>query len=110
MCVCVLEAVCAGCWACPTWLRPELRPMCMYACTSSLSASAPCPPCLPPAAGEASAIFKRAEATARGVTELAEAVRATGGAEAVGLRVAEQYLEAFREVRLRLGARVVACQ
>ena len=52
-------------------------------------------------AGEAAAIFKRAEATAQSVSLLADAVQSNGGSEAVSLRVAEQYLDAFKEVRFR---------
>lgn len=50
------------------------------------------------AEGEAAAIFRRAEATSRGVDLLAGSLRTTGGAEAVSLRVAEQYLDAFKEI------------
>ena len=50
------------------------------------------------ATGEAEAIFRRAEATARGIALLGERIRESGGAEAVGLRVAEQYLEAFGQI------------
>ena len=49
-------------------------------------------------AGEASAIFARAEATARGLQLLADAIRQRGGSEAVSLRVAEQYLDSFGEI------------
>ncbi|GAB4814910.1 hypothetical protein N2152v2_001956 [Parachlorella kessleri] len=48
--------------------------------------------------GEAAAIFRRAEATAQGVSRLAEAVTTSGGSQAVSLRVAEQYLDAFKEI------------
>lgn len=50
------------------------------------------------ATGEAEAITRRAEATAKGVTMLAEAIAANGGSQAVSLRVAEQYLDAFGEI------------
>ncbi|KAI8103911.1 hypothetical protein M9435_006437 [Picochlorum sp. BPE23] len=50
------------------------------------------------AQGEAEAIFRKSEATARGIRELAESIRSTGGSEAVSLRVAEQYLDAFGKV------------
>ena len=50
------------------------------------------------AEGEAEAIFRRAEATARGVNMLAVAIGQSGGTEAVSLRVAEQYLDAFGEI------------
>ena len=55
----------------------------------------------PPTPGEASAIYARAEATARGLGLLADAVKQTGGAEAVSLRVAEQYLDSFGEIAKR---------
>ncbi|MEY2742571.1 MAG: Modulator of FtsH protease HflK [Planctomycetota bacterium] len=47
------------------------------------------------AEGEASAILARAEATAEGIRKVAESIKQAGGAEAVQLRVAEQYIEAF---------------
>ena len=50
------------------------------------------------ATGEAEAIFRRAEASARGIQLLAESIQATGGPQAVSLRVAEQYLDAFGEL------------
>jgi regulator of protease activity HflC (stomatin/prohibitin superfamily) len=50
------------------------------------------------AAGEAEAIFRRAEATGQGIELLANAVRAEGGGEAVSLRIAEQYLAAFSSI------------
>lgn len=50
------------------------------------------------ATGEAEAIFRRAEATARGIQMLAERIQEEGGNQAVALRVAEQYLDAFGEI------------
>ncbi|KAG6544022.1 hypothetical protein Mapa_014545 [Marchantia paleacea] len=50
------------------------------------------------AKGEAEAIFAKAEATAKGIRELSEALRAEGGPEAASLRVAEQYLLAFSNI------------
>lgn len=50
------------------------------------------------ATGEAEAIFRRAEASARGIQLLAESIQSTGGPQAVSLRVAEQYLDAFGEL------------
>ena len=47
------------------------------------------------AAGQAAAIIARAVATARGIRMVAEAIQQAGGTEAVQLRVAEQYIEAF---------------
>jgi hypothetical protein len=55
----------------------------------------PAPCCSYRFAGEASAILARAEATAKGVHLLAKAIGQANGSEAVSLRVAEQYLEAF---------------
>jgi uncharacterized membrane protein YqiK len=50
------------------------------------------------AAGEAEAIRAVAEATADGIRKVAEAIQVKGGADAVQLRVAEQYVEKFGEV------------
>lgn len=50
------------------------------------------------AQGEAAAVLAIAEATARAITQVGEAVRQPGGMEAVNLRVAERYVEAFGEV------------
>ena len=50
------------------------------------------------AQGEAAAILAKAEATARGIDLLAEAIKRGGGKEAVGLRIAEQYVEAFGNI------------
>ncbi len=47
------------------------------------------------ASGEAEAIFRKAEATAKSVRILAESMKKDRGAEAVRMRVAEQYVEAF---------------
>ncbi len=47
------------------------------------------------ARGEAEAILTVAEATAKGIEKVAEAVQKVGGEKAVALRVAEQYVEAF---------------
>lgn len=47
------------------------------------------------AEGAASAILARADATAEGIRKVAESIKQAGGAEAVQLRVAEQYIEAF---------------
>jgi len=43
----------------------------------------------------------KAEATAAGVETLARAVKHNGGHEAVSLRVAEQYIGAFKEIAKR---------
>eukprot|EP00879_Flechtneria_rotunda_P007798 GHRR01008172.1.p1 GENE.GHRR01008172.1~~GHRR01008172.1.p1 ORF type:complete len:496 (+),score=189.12 GHRR01008172.1:147-1634(+) len=50
------------------------------------------------AAGEAQAITARAQATATGIKMLAQELVATGGSSAAQLRVAEQYVEAFRQL------------
>lgn len=47
------------------------------------------------AQGEASAVLAIAEATAKAITQVAEAVRQPGGMEAVNLKVAERYVDAF---------------
>src|ERR1700754_1121267 len=50
------------------------------------------------AQGEAAAILSVAEATGRAATQVGEAIRQPGGMEAVNLRVAERYVEAFGNV------------
>ena len=50
------------------------------------------------ARGEAEAILFVAEATAKGIDIVAEAIKHEGGPDAVSLRVAEQYVEAFSKV------------
>ena len=50
------------------------------------------------AEGEAAAIRARASATAEGLAAVAEALSSPGAAEAARLRVAERYVDAFREV------------
>lgn len=50
------------------------------------------------ASGEAEAIFRKADATSRGLNVVAQAMQGTGGADAAMLRVAEKYVEAFREL------------
>src|SRR5690606_28981865 len=50
------------------------------------------------AQGEAAAVLAIAEATASAITQVAAAVRAPGGMEAVNLKVAERYVEAFGNV------------
>ena len=47
------------------------------------------------AQGEAAAILARAEATAKAIRQIAEAIGAPGGMQAVNLQVAEQYITAF---------------
>ena len=47
------------------------------------------------AKGEAEAIMLVAEATAKSISEVAGSVKKDGGSEAVALRVAQQYIEAF---------------
>jgi len=50
------------------------------------------------AQGEAAAVLAIAEATAKAISQVAEAVRQPGGMEAVNLRVAEDYVDAFAKV------------
>lgn len=50
------------------------------------------------AKGEAEAILAVAEATAKGIEMVASAIMKQGGEEAVALKVAEQYVNAFREL------------
>jgi regulator of protease activity HflC (stomatin/prohibitin superfamily) len=47
------------------------------------------------AEGEAEAILLRAEATAKGIQVVSGAIQAEGGKEAVGMGVAEKYVDAF---------------
>jgi regulator of protease activity HflC (stomatin/prohibitin superfamily) len=47
------------------------------------------------ASGEAEAILLRAKATAEGLKLVAHAIQSEGGQEAVGMGVAEKYVEAF---------------
>ncbi len=47
------------------------------------------------AQGEATAVVTVAEATAKAITQVADAVRQPGGMEAVNLKVAERYVDAF---------------
>ena len=48
--------------------------------------------------GEAEAIYRRADATAKGLNLVSVAVTTRGGAQAASLRVAEQYLSAFAQI------------
>ena len=48
--------------------------------------------------GEAEAIYRRSDATAKGIDLVSEAVTTPGGAQAASLRVAEQYLAAFAQI------------
>ena len=50
------------------------------------------------AKGEAEAIFAVAEATAKGIDAVSQSIMKSGGAEAVSLKIAEQYVSAFREL------------
>jgi regulator of protease activity HflC (stomatin/prohibitin superfamily) len=50
------------------------------------------------ALGEASAIVAIADATAKAVRQVADAVRQPGGLEAVNLKVAERYVDAFSDL------------
>ena len=48
--------------------------------------------------GEAEAILAKAKATAQGIEVVSEAIQETGGVDAVSLRIAEQYIDAFRNI------------
>lgn len=50
------------------------------------------------AKGEAAAILAVAEATAGGIEKIAAAITKSGGEQAVSLRIAEQYVEAFKRL------------
>ena len=50
------------------------------------------------AIGEAQTISRRAEATAQGIRMVADAMTARGGADAVSMTVAQQYVEAFGNI------------
>ncbi|KAF9592009.1 hypothetical protein IFM89_011592 [Coptis chinensis] len=50
------------------------------------------------AKGEADAILARAQATAKGIYLLSEAIKTNGGVEAASLRIAEQYIHAFGQI------------
>lgn len=47
------------------------------------------------AEGDAAAIYARAQATAKGIEVLADTLKQPGGKDAVSLRIAEQYINAF---------------
>jgi regulator of protease activity HflC (stomatin/prohibitin superfamily) len=50
------------------------------------------------AKGEAEAIIAVANATSEGIRKVAEAIQSQGGSDAVSLRIAEQYIEAFKKL------------
>jgi regulator of protease activity HflC (stomatin/prohibitin superfamily) len=50
------------------------------------------------AKGEAEAILAVADATAKGIALVSESIMKQGGAEAVSLKIAEQYVSAFKEL------------
>ena len=50
------------------------------------------------AKGEAEAILTVAKATAEGLKTVAKAIGTEGGIDAVSMRVAEQYVEAFKQL------------
>lgn len=50
------------------------------------------------ARGEAEAILAVAEATAKGIDAVSQSIMKSGGAEAVSLKIAEQYVNAFKEL------------
>lgn len=59
------------------------------------------------ARGEAEAIRQRANATAESLERLASAIMASGGMQAVSLRLAEQYIQAFSKIAQRTNTVVV---
>ncbi|VFQ75606.1 unnamed protein product [Cuscuta campestris] len=50
------------------------------------------------AKGEANGILVKAEATAKGIAAVSHELQKVGGVEAASLRVAEQYVDAYREI------------
>ena len=50
------------------------------------------------AKGEAEAIIAVAKATSEGIIKVAESIQSKGGSDAVSLRIAEQYIEAFKNL------------
>ncbi|KAL7200212.1 hypothetical protein ACSBR1_032182 [Camellia fascicularis] len=51
------------------------------------------------AQGEAEAVLAKAQATAKGIAMISQAIKeSSGGLEAVGLKVAEQYIQAFSNI------------
>ncbi|MCE3233003.1 MAG: qmcA [Rickettsiaceae bacterium] len=50
------------------------------------------------AKGEAEAIVAVANATAEGINQIAAALQSKGGSDAVSLRIAEQYIDAFKQL------------
>jgi len=50
------------------------------------------------AKGQAEAILMVADATAKGIEKVGQAIKMTGGVEAMSLRIAEQYVEAFKNL------------
>ena len=50
------------------------------------------------AQGEAEAILAKASATAKGIQIVSQAIQESGGTEAVSLRIAEQYIDAFSKL------------
>jgi hypothetical protein len=47
--------------------------------------------------GEAEAILAVAEATAKGIELVAASIQKTGGSDAVSLKIAKQYVSAFKD-------------
>ena len=56
------------------------------------------PRSLSPTEGEAAATLAIAKATAEALRQIADATRAPGGMDAVNLKVAEQYVQAFSQL------------
>ena len=82
------EAVCARMEAKPV-LKRQSQDLVVDGAPTRLSLTA---------VGEAEAIYRRADATAKGIGLVSQAVTAHGGSEAASLRVAEQYLSAFGQI------------
>ena len=59
------------------------------------------------AEGEAAAIMAVARATAEGIREVAAAMQSPGGAEAVQLRVAEQYITQFGNLAQKTNTMII---
>ncbi|XVF58343.1 hypothetical protein PTKIN_Ptkin07bG0058600 [Pterospermum kingtungense] len=61
------------------------------------------------ASGEAEAIIANAQATAKGIRDVAVSIGSSRGKEATGMRVAEQYIEAFGELAKNSTTTLLPC-
>jgi len=59
------------------------------------------------AEGRAQEIERVAQATARGIREIASAIAAPGGSQAVNLRIAEQYLGEFGKLATKSNTMII---